>query len=200
MTTPSRARHRDERDQTAAEDQDMPKKTLTETLPDTPPTFADIAKKKLRKRLTEYRALVERAVEGEQLREEDLVNAFDCLTSMGIPPYAFDRDVAGVKDHARNLQRWTEWQEREPADRERGRQVAEEIATLTKRLNELKTEAHRLSVGVGMRAASCLQRVNELKALHPHVLLPIDEAVEVRAKALRLDAPLLEPAAAGAMS
>lgn len=162
-----------------------------------PPTFADIARKKLRKRLTEYRAVVDRMVAGEQLTEADMVNAYDILTGMGLPPYTFERDVQGVREHDRNLSKWNACQQREPADRERGRQIVEEITTLTKRLNELKTEAHRLSVSGSMKAAGYLQRVNELKTLHPHVLLPVDEAVDVRAAALKLDAPPAELASMG---
>lgn len=169
----------------------------TDTTSTAPPTFGEIARKKLRKRLTEYRGLVERAVAGEQLTEEDMVAAYDILTSVGLAPYAFERDVQGVREHARNLARWEEYSAAEPALRARGKQLNEEIATLTKRLNELKTEAHRIDTTASLKATGALQRVNELKTLHPHVLLPMDSAVEVRAKALKLDSPTLEPAAAG---
>ena len=169
----------------------------TDTTSAAPPTFGEIARKKLRKRLTEYRGLVERAVAGEQLTEEDMVTAYDILTSVGLAPYAFERDVQGVREHARNLARWEEYSAAEPAMRARGKQLAEEIATLTKRLNELKAEAHRIDTTASLKATGALQRVNELKTLHPHVLLPMDSAVEVRAKALKLDMPTLEPAVAG---
>jgi len=51
-----------------------------------------------------------------------------------------------------------------------------------------------------LKAAGAGQRVNELKALHPHVLLELDAAVDIRAKALKLDVPPPEPANAGRLS
>ena len=165
-----------------------------------PPSYAAVARKRLRQRLTEYRAFVEQAVAGKQLTEDQLGNAYDILSGIGLAPYAFERDVEGVKQHARSLAKWHEYQQREPADRERQRVVGEEIKTLTERLNGLKAEAHRLSMSLPLKAAGAGQRVNELLSLHPHVLLDLDAAVDVRAKALKLDVPPPEPANAGRLS
>ncbi len=169
----------------------------TTSPPEPPPTFGDIARKKIRQRLTEYRALVERAVAGEQLTEEDMVNAYDILTSVGLAPYAFERDVLGVREHGRQEAKWREYEAAEPDLRIGGKLVAGEIAELTKRLNELKSEAHKIETTAAFKAAGAAQRVNELKSLHPHVLLPLDAAVDVRAKALKVDAPPPEPIVVG---
>jgi len=163
-------------------------------------SYAEVARKRLRQRLTEYRAIVEQAVAGKQLTEDQLGNVYDILSGIGLAPYTFERDVEGVKKHAQSLAKWHEYQQREPADRERQRVVGDEIKTLTEQLNGLKAEAHRLSMSLPLKAAGAGQRVNELKALHPHVLLDLDDAVDVRAKALKLDVPPPEAANAGRLS
>jgi len=165
--------------------------------PVAPLTFADIARKRIHQQLTAYRAVVEKAVAGEQLTEGDMASVFDCLEKLQLPTYTFERDVQGSKDHARNAAKAADAEAREPELRERGRQIADEIATLTKRLNELKAESHRISVSGTMKVVGYIQRLNELKALHPHVLLPLEAAVEVRAKAMKVDTPSPEPAFAG---
>lgn len=170
------------------------------TEPALPLTFADVARKKMRERLTEYRAFVERAVAGEQLTEDDTVRVYDILTSLGLAPLTFERDVQGAKEYARQQAKWSDYQAQEPVLRQRGKQVAEEIKTLTEQLNGLKAEAHRIEVVSAHKAAGALQRVNELKTFHPHVLLPIDEAVEIRARALKLDAMTEDHAMAGRAS
>lgn len=178
----------------------MSVKTKTPAETTTPPSYAAVARKRLRQRLTEYRSLVEQAVAGQQLTEDQLGKVYDILSGIGLAPYTFERDVEGVKQHARNLAKWQEYRQREPADRERQQLVAEEIKTLTEQLNALRAEAHRLSMSLPLKAAGAGQRVNELMALHPHVLLDLDAAVDVRAKALKLDVPPPEAANAGRLS
>lgn len=168
-------------------------RTRTKSEDTTPPTFADVARKRIRAALTVYRSLVEKAVAGQQLGEEDMVSVYDSLERLKLAPFTFERDQAGIREHARNVEKWNAAVEREPAERERGRQVSEEITTLTKRLNELKAEAHRLSTSGPLKQAGYLQRVNQLVNDHPHVLIDLDKAVEVRAQAMRVDAPTPEP-------
>jgi hypothetical protein len=175
----------------------MTLKTRKAAEPSPPPTFGDIARKRIRQHLSSYRGFVERAVAGEQLNEEDMTAVYDALEKLHLPTFTFERDVRGVKDHARSAGKAADAEAREPEQRQRGRQVTEDIAKLTKQLNELKAEAHRLSVGGPLKLAAYMQRVNELKSLHPHVLLPLDKAVEVRASAMNVDAPPPEPASPG---
>jgi hypothetical protein len=178
----------------------MTVKTRRAAEPTPPPTFADIARKRISQHLTAYRGFVERAAAGEQLNEDDMMGVFDALEKLQLPTFTFERDVMGVKDHARSAAKAADAEARGPEQRQRGRQVAEDITNLTKQLNELKAEAHRLSVGGPLKLAAYLQRVNELKTLHPHVLLPLDKAVEVRASALKVDVPPPEPANPGVMT
>jgi hypothetical protein len=178
----------------------MTVKTRKATEPTPPPTFADIARKRISQHLTAYRGFVERAVAGEQLNEDDMMGVYDALERLHLPTFTFERDVQGVKDHARCAGKAADAQAREPEQRQRGRQVTEEIAKLTKQLNELRAEAHRLSVGGPLKLTAYLQRLNELKSLHPHVLLPLDKAVELRASALKVDVPPPEPANPGVMT
>ena len=178
----------------------MTVKTKTPAEPTPLLSYAAVARKRLRQRLTDYRSLVEAAVAGKQLTEDQLGNIYDILSGIGLPSFAFERDVEGVKQHARSLAKWTEYQQRELTDRERQRVVGGEIKALTEQLNSLKAEAHRLSTSLPLKAAGACQRVNELKALHPQVLLDLDDAVDVRAQALKLDVPSPEAANAGRLS
>jgi hypothetical protein len=153
------------------------------------PTYSEIIRKRIRADVTSYRSLVSRAASGEQLSESELIEAYETLGRIGYPPGQFEADLSAIRDHAKYKARWAEYLAKEPEERERARAVDREIDELKKQLDTLKAEAHRLSFGSGLKAAANLQRCNELATAHNHVLAEdVDQVVEMRARALRVDA------------
>lgn len=158
---------------------------------DPPPvaTYGEIVRKRIRADLVAYGDLVRRSVAGEALSEDQLLAAYETLGRLGFPPGQFEQDLAAVREHTRTKAKWAEYLAKQPAERERARVVDQEIGELKKRLQELQAEAHRLSFGASLKAAANLQRANELATLHLHVLSEdVGQAVELRARALRVDA------------
>jgi hypothetical protein len=153
------------------------------------PTYSEIIRKRIRADVTSYRSLVSRAASGEQLSEAELIEAYETLGRIGYPPGQFEADLSATREHTKYKTRWAEFLAREPGERERQREVDRQIGELKQQLDTLKAEAHRLSFGSGLKAAANLQRANELAAQHSHVLSEdVDQVVEMRARALRVDA------------
>lgn len=153
------------------------------------PSYREIIRRKILADVTSYRALVARAAAGEQLPETAILAAYETLARLGFKPGQLEQDLAAVREHAKNKTKWAEYVAKEPEARARQREVDKELEELKQRVNALRAEAHRLSYSVGMKAVGYLQRCTRLQVEHAHVLSDnLDQAVELRAAALRVDA------------
>lgn len=152
------------------------------------PSYGEIIRKRIRDDVTAYREIVTRAAAGEQLSEVEILSAYETLQRLGFPPGQLEQDLAAVREHTKNKTRWSEYVAREPEERARLLEVEKELEQLKQRTNELRAQAHRLSFGSSMKAAGALQRCNELTVTYAHVLSDLEQAVEARARALRVDA------------
>lgn len=145
-----------------------------------PVTLEQIAKRKMRDRLTAYRELVTRAAAGEQLPEVDLDKAVDLLDSLGLPHYALQRDIQARTEFDAASKAQDEARARRPANDKRLLEIAERLKTLDAELTALKSERHALGVVADNSLAAVMARRHELEAGHPHVLLPLEDAVRFR--------------------
>lgn len=157
-------------------------KTKT-TPPPAPPTFATIARKKMRERIERYRGFVKRQVEGEALDEADLVQVTDLLEGLGLPDFAWARDIEALQRAYASNAKFKAAVDAEPAARQRAAELLAEIATLRAKLQAL-TEEHRRAQAAASKSAAYSHTLEQLSADHPHLLGDIDTGVTFRLEEL----------------
>lgn len=145
-----------------------------------PLTFEQIAERKMRERLTAYRALVARAASGEQLPEDDMVTALELLEALGLPEFSFRRDIVAQADFVAASKAEAEARAQRPANEKRLAEVTERLKALEDEVAALKTERHRLGASADNMLLSYMIRRRELEANHPHVIAPLDDAIRFR--------------------
>ena len=153
-------------------------KTKT-TPPPAPPTFATIARKKMRERVERYRQFVKRHVEGEALQEADLVQVSDLLEGLGLPDFAWPRDIEALQRANAASVKFKAALDAEPTNRERSVELAKEIADLKKKL-QVVAEEHRRAIAATGKSAAYGHTLEQLSADHPHLLADTDTAVTLR--------------------
>jgi hypothetical protein len=153
------------------------------TEPSQPPTFDGIARKKMRERLTAYRAFVKRQAEGESLSEGDLSQVADLLEGMGLPDFAWSRDVEAAQRFAVTSGKLKVAVDAEPANRQRSLELAKEAEALQAKLRTLHEELRRTQAGAG-KVAGYGQTLRQLAADHPQALADIESAVTLRVEEL----------------
>jgi phosphoglycerate-specific signal transduction histidine kinase len=158
-------------------------KTRKAAEPTTPPTFADIARKRIREQLTAYRGFVERAVAGEQLEESELSQVADLLEGLGLPDFAWSRDVEAASRFAVSSGKLQAAVDAEPTNRQRTQELAKEVGVLQAKLRTLHEELRRAQSGAG-KVAAYGQTLSQLQHDHPQALADIDTAVTVRLEEL----------------
>jgi hypothetical protein len=150
-----------------------------------PPTMAEVQERKTRERLTAYRHLVARAAAGEQLRDEDMGTASNLLDDLGLPPYAWARDVQAKRDDDAAAEQETGFRAAEPDRLARERDAAERVKALEDELKTMRQRLHQAATAEPMRLMNVLRQRNELRANHPHVLADLEQAVAFRLQAKR---------------
>jgi hypothetical protein len=169
---------------TPHEDQDMTVKTRKAPSADTtPPTFDGIARKKMRERMTAYRELVKRQAEGEQLDEADLSQVADLLEGMGLPDFAWFRDIEATQRFNVANGKYRAALDAEPANRERAVELVKEVEGVRAKLLTLREELRRAQGGAG-KSAAYGQTLAQLQNDHPQALADIDQAVTLRLEEL----------------
>jgi len=158
-------------------------KTRTKSADTTPPTFDSIARKKMRERMTAYRALVKRQAEGEQLEEVELSQVADLLEGLGLPDFAWIRDVEATQRFNVTNGKFRAALDAEPLNRERAVELAREVEALQGKLRGLHEELRRAQAGAGKSAAYSLT-LAQLQNDHPQALADMDEAVTLRLEEL----------------
>jgi hypothetical protein len=139
-----------------------------------------VQERKTRERITAYRDLVTRAAAGEQLRDDDLTTASDLLDALGLPPYAWARDVAGKREDDAAAVDEARHRDAEPARMEREKDLGAKVAALEAELKALREQLQDAARREPMRLLTVLRRRNELRANHPHVLGDLEQAVAFR--------------------
>lgn len=148
---------------------------------DSPPaTFDEIARTKMADTLTEYRTLVARCAGGEQLTSDELGRALELLAYMGLPDYAWHRDLKAQHEHTANVQSEAQLAADMPAAEVRAAEATKRIEELEKELRTLREQQHRDVRGLPSRLVGYGQRRHELAALHPHLFAAVDDAARLR--------------------
>ena len=148
-----------------------------------PATFAEIAARKMTETLTEYRAFVQRAASGEQLKMDDLDKVLELLAYLRLPDYCFERDVQAQRDYTASAKSIEQLNAKRPANDARLAEVVARIKEVEAELQALRTEQHTLANIEPMTRVGHGQRVNELALNHPHLFLDVAEAVRLRQEA-----------------
>lgn len=157
------------------------KKTTTPAA--APLTFDDIARKKMRARLEEYRQLLRRQTEGEPLGEEELSNVVTLLEGMGLPDYTWTRDLEAVQRFSVVQGKYKAAVDAEPANQKRAGELAEEVELLQQKLHVVREELRKAQAGSG-KSASYARSLTVLAAEYPQALADIDTAVRLRLEEL----------------
>lgn len=148
--------------------------------PEEPMTFEQIAERKLTERLTAYRSLVARAASGEQLPEADLEQATELLLFLGLPDFAWRRDIVGKADFDAATKAEADARSQRPGNAKRLEDITARLKTLEAESAALRAERHRIDGMADNSLVAAMSRQNELKSLHPHVLLPLEDALRFR--------------------
>ncbi len=155
------------------------KKNDAPAAPIGPISFDEIAAKRMRERIEAYRALVKRQAAGESLSESDAETGMLLMEQLGLPQYAFNRDVEAVQRHAVVRAKWDAAVANEPANRERAKQLAGEINEAEKKLRMLREEFQRANAATG-KPGTYSNTLLSLASDHPHVLADLETAVRLR--------------------
>lgn len=161
----------------------MTTKTRKTSEPTPPPTFADIARKKIRAHLETYRALLRRHADGELLSEDDLSTVADTLEALGLPDWCWPRDLEALGRHAVVQAKFKAAVDAEPANRDRAVELTSEIESLQAKLLAKREELRRAQAGA-TKSTTYAQTLSQLAVEHPHVLGDIDTAVTLRLEEL----------------
>lgn len=148
-----------------------------------PPTFADIARRKMADRITTYRQLVKRQADGETLDEADLNSVTETLEALGLPDYSWSLHVEAVKRHAVAMEKLRTVEAAAPANRQRSLELGKEIDALQAKLRTLLDERRKAESAVGKPGAYG-HTVAQLEVEHALVLADMDTAVSLRMEEL----------------
>lgn len=144
-----------------------------------PPTFAGVARKKMRERIEAYRKHVRRAADGEQLNDSDLSDVADLLAVLSLPDYAWSLHVEAMKRHDVVAAKLKAALDAEPANRVRSLELGKEIEALQAKLRTL-LEEQRQAQARANKGGAYDHSLRQLEAEHAVVLGNIDAAVTLR--------------------
>lgn len=151
--------------------------------PEAPPTFADIARRKMADRITTYRQLVKRQADGETLDEADLNSVTETLEALGLPDYSWSLHVEAVKRHAVAMEKLRTVEAAAPANRQRSLELGKEIDALQAKLRTMLEERRKVEAAANKPGAYG-HTVAQLEVEHALVLADMDTAVSLRMEEL----------------
>ena len=147
--------------------------------PSPPPTFADIARKKMLERIESYRRHLRRAVDGEQLSEADLSEVSDLLAVMSLPDFAWTLHIEAAKRHDITAAKLKAAMDAAPANRQRSLELTAEIEVLQPKLRAMMEEQRIASVRAD-KGSAYEHSLRQLESEHAVALGDIDTAVTLR--------------------
>jgi predicted nucleic acid-binding Zn-ribbon protein len=143
-------------------------------------TIEEATAERLTEQLTAYRGFVERAADGEQIFGDELNRVVTLLEHLGLPGFAWDRDVEAVRQSRSLDKQLAEVLMQEPAERQEAEALTKEIEQIQRRLGEAKARLHQITHSRGSLQAGLRQRQAELDINHPHLFRTVAAAVEMR--------------------
>jgi hypothetical protein len=148
-----------------------------------PTTFAEINARRVGERIETYRGIVERHANGKPMTVTDMEQAGELLEQLGLPQYAFERDVEAMQRANVTRAKLAAAIEAQPAAAARASELAGEIEAMRKKLETLREE-HRQMLARSIKGNSYEHSLRQLGSEHPHVLANLDVAVRLRIEEL----------------
>lgn len=150
------------------------------------------ATERLTKSLEAYRHRVESVADGKALTARQVDEVAGLLEELGLPRFAFDRDVQAVQKYHSLEANLAEIESAEDDERLEAEALEKEIANIRRRLGEATGRLHEIRSVRPMTRAGLATRLGELESLHPHVLMPVEKAVRIRMQAQAKTQPAAE--------
>ena len=157
-------------------------------------TLDEAVENRLRENLELYREYVARGARGEQLYGDELARIEATLTELGLPHFAWERDLQATKKHGVLTTELAKLDEAQPAAEAEAKQLAAEIPQIQRRLNEARGRLNELQKVRPATQIGLAQRLQELKVSHPHLFHTVGKAIEIRMEARRKLAAQQRPA------
>ena len=146
-------------------------------------TFGELNTRKLREKIEAYRGRVAQAADGELVDEKGLEEVSEALAYLQLPEMCWERDIRALNEYRQAGAAAEEIQAKQPQlDAEAG-ELQTKIAAMKKELGECEARLNYCAKVAPLVQAEQLRRQNELKTLHPHLLLGLEQAVALRAEA-----------------
>ena len=148
-----------------------------------PITFDEIAHKRMSDRLRQYREFVSRQASGETLNADEMGAVADVLDLIGLPAFAFSRDIEALQRCRRSQEKHRAAVEAVPEHRANATRLAAEVEVAKKKLEQLREEHRRAESGVSKPTAYA-HTVQVMAHEFPHLLADLDLAARLRVEEL----------------
>jgi predicted nucleic acid-binding Zn-ribbon protein len=148
--------------------------------PAAPVSIQDAAAKRMQERITAYRKAVEDAAAGKSMSAETVEAVLEHLDAMGLPDFAWQRDVEAVRQMGRLAVEVEAFDAERPGRAQRIAKLLEEIKRCEQSLKDARAEHYNLTHTAEMQYVDRLRRQNELVAGHPHVFATVENAAAMR--------------------
>lgn len=145
-----------------------------------PMSLEEAAAAKMRETLQQYRDRVVEAADGKAFYAAQLEIVDTLLSELGLPRYAWQRDVDALKHHRQLMADVTALEATRQDDADEAAVLNAEIKALECRRNQARGRLHELTTVRPQTIAAVYQRLHELEANHPHTLGDIGKAVEIK--------------------
>lgn len=148
--------------------------------PAAPVSIQDAAEKRMQERIAAYRKTVEDAAAGKSLSAETVDAVLGHLDVMGLPEFAWQRDVDAVRKMGELTAEVEAIDAERPAREKRVTTLLADIERIEKSLKESRSELYNLTRVVESKYVDRLRRQNELIAAHPQVFATVADAAKLR--------------------
>lgn len=142
--------------------------------------------------LQEYRQRVESVANGKAPTARQVDDIAGMLEALGLPRFAFDRDVQAVRKYRLLEADLAEMEAAEESERLEAEALDKEIANIRRRLGEASGRLHEIRSVRPMTRIGIARRLGELESVHPHALMPVGKAVRIRLQAQAKARPAAE--------
>ena len=143
-------------------------------------TMEQVTERRMQEVLEQYRAIVAKAANGEQLDVREMEQAAELLERMGLPSWCLDRDVRAKRDYDAASLAVQHARAQLPDAEARGAAAAKRIKELEQELLTLRQQHHSDMRKLPGKITHNGQRCGELRTFHPHMFADLVEAARLR--------------------
>ena len=147
-----------------------------------PADFESALRTRTSEHLEEYRALAFRAAlpDGGALTAGEMERAAELLDALHLPLTTFQRDVDGIHHRLKLVLKLEPLVANATSDQMKARELADEIAGLTKLISEKRFLLHRHDTALPAKTAALEQSVREIDADRFHLFATLEAATAKR--------------------